>query len=209
MKTLIRPFSLLSFIIVYSTTGFARSFDPISQIRRDYSALTRRVTARHILLPSNSHEACLALKQKIRNKASEAFIVDVFAQAAIKYSRDEATNARGGLIGELLPQGYCRPPKLDRECFRAPLGVVKGPLKTEYGCHLLLVTERTNCPKLDGDKTKVVQKEGSHETVLVSSEQVGQVDGQFLLGQLGFWIVAFFAGGIVAEVVASLTESMV
>jgi hypothetical protein len=32
-------------------------------------------------------------------------VIDAFEEAAKKYSRDESTNFRGGLIGELVPQG--------------------------------------------------------------------------------------------------------
>lgn len=125
--------------------------EPLQRIQRDYQALTRRVTARHILLPS-SDELCLILKQKIRN--SDQYIVDAFEEAAKRYSQDETTNFRGGLLGELVPQGYCRSAKLDQACFEVRLGIVEGPIETEFGTHLLLVTERTNCPKLDGMQTK-------------------------------------------------------
>lgn len=124
-------------------------FQPFQQIQKDYQALTRRVTARHILLPK-SDEACLALKQKIRIKAESIYLVDAFAHAAQRYSRDEMTNDRGGLLGELVPQGYCRLPELDRACFSSRLGVIEGPIESDFGYHLILVTERTNCPKLDG-----------------------------------------------------------
>jgi len=184
-------------------------FQPLQQIRKDYLALTRRVTARHILLPPKSEPACLALKQKIRSASETQYIVDVFEQAARQYSRDETTSARGGLLGELVPQGYCRSPELDRACFEARLGVVEGPIESEFGNHLILVSERTNCPKLDGTNTKLVQKKqgsgsSSNEAILVPSPQVGQVDVPFAVGQVLFWIAVLFAGGILAEVVASL-----
>jgi len=58
---------------------------------------------------------------------------------------------------------------------------------------------------MDGKNTKLVRKEGtSNEAVLVPSPQVGQVNLSFAVGQVIFWIAVFFAGGILAEVVASL-----
>lgn len=128
-------------------------FQPSQQIQKDYQALTRRVTARHILLPK-SDEACRALKQKIRIKAEFIYLVDAFEQAAQRYSRNETTKNRGGLLGELVPQGYCNSPELDRACFSSRLGVIEGPIESDFGYHLILVTERTNCPKLDGKNTK-------------------------------------------------------
>jgi len=197
---------LLAWSGLLASPSDAWIFQPLRQIQKDYQALTRRVTARHILLPPKSEEVCLALKQKIRQASETKFIVDAFEQAAVQYSRDDTTNARGGLLGELVPQGYCRlSPELDRACFEARLGVVEGPIESELGSHLILVTERTNCPKLDGKNTKEVpKKEGGSESVLVPSPQVGQVDLSFAVGQVFFWIAVFFAGGILAEMVASL-----
>jgi hypothetical protein len=42
---------------------------PINVVVHDFQALTRRVTAHHILLPK-SRDVALALKQRIRNKVS-------------------------------------------------------------------------------------------------------------------------------------------
>jgi peptidyl-prolyl cis-trans isomerase C len=178
-------------------------FQPFSQIQQDYLALTRRVTARHILLPK-SDEVCLVLKQKIRNKDEFIYLVDAFEQAAKRYSKDETTSARGGLLGELVPQGYCRIPELDRACFSLRLGIVEGPIESEFGYHLILVTERTNCPKLDGKNTKLVRKKGSNDAILVPSPQVGQVGVEFVAGQVVFWIFCLFAGGTVAELAAQV-----
>ena len=179
------------------------------KIRRDFLALTRRVTARHILLPKND-EVALALKQKIRNQAQDGlFVQDAFEQAAKRFSRDETTNYRGGLLGELVPQGYCQSPELDRYCFEVPLGQVVGPLESEFGYHLLLVSERTNCPKLDGANTKLVALDNDEngQGRLVPSEQVGQVDvGEMVLDQTTFFLGVFLGGGVLAEVVANLLD---
>mmetsp|Transcript_15966 Transcript_15966/g.36540 ORF Transcript_15966/g.36540 Transcript_15966/m.36540 type:complete len:218 (+) Transcript_15966:308-961(+) len=185
----------------------------IDVIARDFNALTRKVTAHHILLPK-SDEVALSLKQSIRNKVNPPkgsdkepiYIVDAFSAAAERYSRDEETAVRGGLLGTLAPQGYCRAKELDAACFQVPLGEVCGPIESEYGYHLLLVTERTNCPKLDGQNTRIsraldesVLLEGSN---IQESRQVGMV----LFQQVGFWLGASFAGGIVAELAAKASD---
>jgi hypothetical protein len=188
--------------LLFSTTALI--FQPLQRIQRDYLALTRRVTARHILLPPNSDELCLILKQKIRN--SDQYIVDAFEEAAQRYSRDETTNFRGGLIGELVPQGYCRSAQLDKACFEVRLGVVEGPIDTEFGKHLLLVSERTNCPKLDGTNTKLIRNPENNEGILIPSTQVGNADLSFVTGQIAFWLYAFLAGGILAEVVSRFLQ---
>lgn len=214
---------LVTVAAISSSRSFlVNSLNLFSKVRDDYLALTRRVTARHILLPSGSKEgrrcdddatdAILALKQRIRTAAREEFVADVFERAARKFSRDDATRARGGLVGELVPQGACRWPELDEACFQVRLGVVEGPIESKQGMHLLLVTERTNCPKLDGKNTKLIvapaEDAAAGKTgILVPSEPVGQVTGSFVLGQIGFWMFAFLAGGIFAELVATLMPS--
>lgn len=185
----------------------------IDVIARDFNALTRKVTAHHILLPK-SDEVALSLKQSIRNRVNPPkgsdkepiYIVDAFSAAAERYSRDEETAVRGGLLGTLAPQGYCRAKELDAACFQVPLGEVCGPIESDYGYHLLLVTERTNCPKLDGQNTRIsraldesVLLEGSN---IQESRQVGMV----LFQQVGFWLGASFAGGIVAELAAKASD---
>ena len=90
------------------------------KIQRDFNALTRRVTAYHILLPSTGaptkviddsgiessslqlYDTALTLKQKIRNKAlDQMYVVDAFNEAARRYSIDKETAVRGGLLGTL------------------------------------------------------------------------------------------------------------
>ena len=194
-----RSVIILRLLLVFVPLSSAWIPEPFRKIQTDYQALTRRVTARHILLPPKSGELCLTLKQKIRN--SDLYLVDAFEQAASRYSRDEDTNFRGGLIGELVPQGYCRSPELDEACFSVRLGVVEGPIETEFGSHLILVSERTNCPRLDGTATKL-ERTDENDCKLVPSPQIGQVDLSFVLGQVSFWTFVFLAGGILAEVVS-------
>ena len=75
------------------------------RIEKDFFSLTRRVTARHILVADE--KVARVLKQKIRDECveKEIWVIDAFEAAAKKYSRDESTNFRGGMIGELVPQG--------------------------------------------------------------------------------------------------------
>jgi len=191
---------------------------PLEKLENDFLALTRRVTAYHILLPKST-EAALMLKQKIRNRVNppkshaksesndddliETFIIDAFSQAARKYSLDEETKLNGGLLGTMLPQGACRRvPELDKACFEVPLGQIAGPIETDYGYHLLLVEERTNCAKLDGAYSKIARG-GTSGTETVFVRPNGEEEGSDIIGlaveQLGLWIGIVFAGGVVAE----------
>jgi peptidyl-prolyl cis-trans isomerase C len=182
----------------------------LRKVQTDFVSLTTRVTARHILVANE--EIAVALKQKIRNEciAKESFVVDVFEIAAKKYSNHNPTKENGGLLGTLVPQGRTMSPtlELDRHCFSVPLGQVVGPLKTDCGYHLVLVSERTNCYNIDGDNTLLTQtrgddvfgtlREGTQEGKICSAKQV-------VADQIGFWIKTVMAG----TVVAGLSEQLV
>ena len=186
--------SILSILVVLFL-GYLPTANAFLKIEKDFLALTRRVTARHILV--QDEKVALALKQKIRDECieKELWVIDAFEEAAKKYSRDDTTNFRGGLIGELIPQGHCRSPELDRYQFSVGLGEIAGPLETEYGFHLLLVSERTNCPKLDGDKTLMMQTRGDDVFgTLYEGQQVGKVNvPEILMDQVQFWTFTVIA----------------
>jgi hypothetical protein len=220
---------LLSLLRCCSLASLALGLNPIDVVTRDFRALTRRVTAHHILLPK-SRDVALALKQRIRNEVSPptvpspssspdyafqvvvqrpAYIVDAFSSAAKKYSREECTASEGGLLGTLVPQGYCRAPELDRACFEVPLGEICGPIESEYGYHLLLVVERTNCKAIDGNYTKIVRGEDGTSKKFVAGDDKFDSQGslsQLALQQIGFWVGVSLAGGIVAEMAAKAAD---
>ncbi|KAL7428006.1 hypothetical protein ACHAXM_001089 [Skeletonema potamos] len=194
-------------LLLFSLPSSQAFLNPVDIITRDFQALTRKVTARHILLPK-SIDVALSLKQSIRNKVSPKssdnpkYIVDAFSAAAQKYSRDEETAMRGGLLGTLVPQGYCRAKELDAACFEVPLGEISGPIESEYGYHLLLVTERTNCPKLDGNGNKIICDIDGFSTKFVGGEEASEQIKTVALQQIGFWLGVSLAGGVLAEVAA-------
>eukprot|EP00581_Thalassiosira_minuscula_P015583 CAMPEP_0183731958 /NCGR_PEP_ID=MMETSP0737-20130205/37006_1 /TAXON_ID=385413 /ORGANISM="Thalassiosira miniscula, Strain CCMP1093" /LENGTH=239 /DNA_ID=CAMNT_0025964827 /DNA_START=115 /DNA_END=834 /DNA_ORIENTATION=- len=193
----------------------AAFIEPINRIERDFLALTRKVTAHHILLPK-SDDVALALKQGIRNKISPPksassegqqeqepmYIVDAFAAAAKKYSRDDDTSSRGGLLGTLVPQGYCRLRELDEACFNLPLGEICGPIESSAGYHLVLIVERTNCPKLDGGYTKIARGKDGTSKVFIMDGSGKREMAQLAMQQVGFWMGVTLAGGVVAEIAA-------
>lgn len=88
-------------------------------------------TARHILV--NSEEKCLELKSAI--EAGEDF-----AEIARKNSSCPS-GRNGGDLGEFGPGMMV--PEFDRVVFSAEVGTVQGPVKTQFGYHLLEVTSRS------------------------------------------------------------------
>jgi len=88
--------------------------------------------ARHILV--STEEQCLALKERI--EAGEDFAV-----IAREYSSCPS-RAQGGDLGRFGPGMMV--PEFDRVVFSADVNSLQGPVRTQFGYHLLEVTERTD-----------------------------------------------------------------
>lgn len=86
--------------------------------------------ARHILVPTEAE--AVALKKRIA--AGEAF--DVLAR---RHSTCPSKK-RGGDLGEVRPGQMVR--AIDQVIFRKPLKLVHGPVKTQFGWHLVQVFYR-------------------------------------------------------------------
>lgn len=91
-----------------------------------------KASARHILV--SSKEECEAIKAQI---AAGADFADLAAEHSSCPSGQE-----GGELGEFRPGQMV--PEFDKVVFSAPVGVVQGPVKTQFGFHLVEVTSRTD-----------------------------------------------------------------
>ncbi len=92
-----------------------------------------KATARHILV--NDESQCLALKQDILEGSAD------FADLAQEHSQCPS-GKQGGNLGEFGPGMMVK--EFDEVVFSAPINEVQGPVKTQFGYHLLEVTERTD-----------------------------------------------------------------
>ena len=90
-----------------------------------------RASARHILVPTE--EACLDLKSLIENGGD-------FAELAREHSKCPS-GKEGGDLGEFGPGQMVR--EFDDVVFKKDMGSVHGPVKTEFGYHLIEITKRT------------------------------------------------------------------
>ncbi len=90
-------------------------------------------SARHILV--GSEEQCSQLKEKINNGEI------TFEDAAKEYSQCPS-GADGGNLGT-FPEGMMVP-EFDKVVFNDEVGVVHGPVQTQFGYHLLEITERND-----------------------------------------------------------------
>ncbi len=89
-----------------------------------------QATARHILV--DSEEKAQQLKTEIENGAD-------FADLAKQHSSCPS-GAQGGDLGK-FGRGMMVP-EFDKVVFSAPINEVQGPVKTQFGYHLLEVTSR-------------------------------------------------------------------
>ncbi|MGB0846842.1 MAG: peptidylprolyl isomerase [Thiolinea sp.] len=90
-----------------------------------------QASARHLLV--STEEQCLALKTEIEDGAD-------FADVAKQHSSCPS-GQRGGDLGT-FGRGQMVP-EFDQVVFNGDLNVVHGPVKTQFGYHLLEVTSRS------------------------------------------------------------------
>ena len=91
-----------------------------------------QATARHILVASE--DKCNELKAAIEGGAD-------FAQVA-KENSSCPSSRDGGNLGSFGRGQMVR--EFDEVVFSAPVGVVQGPVKTQFGYHLVEVTQRND-----------------------------------------------------------------
>jgi len=88
-------------------------------------------TARHILV--DTQEECNTLKEKIEGGED-------FATVAQEYSNCPS-GRDGGALGSFGPGQMVA--SFDKVCFEEEVGKVHGPVKTQFGYHLIEITERS------------------------------------------------------------------
>ena len=89
-----------------------------------------KATARHILV--ESEEECNQIKSKIEAGGD-------FQELALQHSMCPS-GQRGGDLGSFAPGQMVK--EFDEVVFSSPVGELQGPVRTEFGYHLLEVTSR-------------------------------------------------------------------
>ena len=92
-----------------------------------------KASARHILVDST--EECEGLKEQINGGAD-------FADIAKAHSKCPSGSSAGGDLGEFSPGQMVK--EFDEVVFSADINVVHGPVKTQFGYHLIEITNRTD-----------------------------------------------------------------
>jgi len=91
-----------------------------------------KASARHILVPSEAD--CNTLKNQIEGG-------DDFAEVAKQHSKCPS-GQQGGALGEFSPGQMVK--EFDEVVFSGEIGKVLGPVKTQFGYHLIEITDRTD-----------------------------------------------------------------
>ncbi len=92
-----------------------------------------KATARHILV--NTAEECEAIKDKINSGVAD------FAEAAKTHSSCPS-GKQGGDLGEFGPGQMVK--EFNDVVFSEAVNTVHGPVKTQFGYHLIEITSRTD-----------------------------------------------------------------
>ena len=90
-----------------------------------------KATARHILV--DTEPKCESIKKEIENGAD-------FAEMAKTHSSCPS-GREGGALGEFSPGQMVS--EFDQVVFNHEVGVVHGPVKTQFGYHLIEITSRS------------------------------------------------------------------
>ena len=89
-------------------------------------------SARHILVADEA--VCNELKEKINSG-------EISFEDAARENSTCPSGAAGGALGSFGPGQMV--PEFDRVVFNEEVGVVHGPVRTQFGYHLLIITERS------------------------------------------------------------------
>jgi peptidyl-prolyl cis-trans isomerase C len=113
---------------------FAGIFDGMQDFLKRF---TTRASASHILIKggSEAEHKLEDLKAEIGNSPVK------FAEYASRYSECPSASS-GGDLGEFGPGTMVK--EFDEVVFNESVGEVHGPIKTQFGCHLIYIRERTD-----------------------------------------------------------------
>lgn len=105
----------------------------------------KTVSASHILIKGEEGERrCVAMMEELATVQSEkgaAAVAKLFGELA-KAESTCPSGKSGGSLGTFGPGQMV--PAFDKVCWSAPVGEVQGPVTTQFGSHLILVTERNS-----------------------------------------------------------------
>lgn len=104
---------------------------------RFFSNMNKEASAKHILIKgSSATQKCEEYKAALEGQED---LSNAFSELAAKVSECPSAN-RGGNLGTFKPGMMVK--EFDKVCFEKEIGVVHGPVETQFGSHLILITRR-------------------------------------------------------------------
>ncbi len=134
--------------------------------KKQFQVPEQRCT-RHILFDKDQKKLAEGTKKKLQKDSSQ------FGELAKKYSKDPGSGAKGGDLG-CLTSGDQLVPEFKDAVFKAKQGEIVGPVKTQFGYHLIEVTD------IKKAKTEPLDK--------VSPQIKAQLSGQEQAKKFEAWI---------------------
>ena len=98
------------------------------------------IRASHILIPVEGTADTMAAKRQAEQIAREARQGKDFAALAREYSKDPSNASKGGDLGWFTHGRMVAP--FDKAAFAAKVGEIVGPVRTQFGWHIIKVTGR-------------------------------------------------------------------
>ena len=130
----------------------------------------KQYEVRHILLKLNPLLNDTQAKAQLSQIRADIMAGKMtFADAALKYSKDYLSGANGGSLGFAFPETYVGP--FQKTVITSKQGVISAPFKTEFGWHILEVTNTR-----DGDRTLDAYRQQAYEQLINSQVKDAEKD---------------------------------
>lgn len=130
---------ILGNVLVEQAVSDAVTEEAIARVYEEQSRLAppaEELRARHILVDTREEA------DEVARLLAEG---QDFAQLAARVSQDPATRFEGGDLGYFTREGIL--PAFARVAFSTPVGAVSAPFQTEYGWHVVTITDRRSQPR--------------------------------------------------------------
>ena len=135
--SLTTPFTTITTTTTTTTFTSRRYMGLLDGVGEFLKRFTTKATASHILIKggAEAQHKLEDLKMEIDNSPIK------FATAATQFSECPSGASSGGSLGEFGPGTMV--PEFDTVVFKEDVGKVHGPIKTQFGYHLIYITDRT------------------------------------------------------------------
>jgi len=144
---------------------------PVSLLVRDGS----KVETIDISSAFDTDKAFEAAKTEIEKLMARIEGGEDFAAVAEKHSQDPGSKAKGGDLGEFGRGAMVKP--FDDLAFASPVGKVAGPVKTQYGYHIIKVENKTSerVKSLEDVRTDLIKEMRSEQADIKASSTLESV----------------------------------